>query len=93
MKQVSHKDAVASMMRFRKTAISRRAQKRFLAATPDERWELNVDFLKSRGLWTIEGRRKAGWGEAFEAQKNSVQAILIQREFAKYLAARHGFEP
>ncbi|HEX7863203.1 MAG TPA: hypothetical protein VF773_22940 [Verrucomicrobiae bacterium] len=90
---MTHKKAVASVGRAMKSVTWRRAQERFLSATPDERWELNVAFHKSRGLWSIEGRRKAGWGKSIEEQKNSVQAILIQKEFWKYLAAEHGFEP
>ena len=31
---------------------------RSLAATPDERWEMNVKFLKSLGLWGSSGLKK-----------------------------------
>jgi hypothetical protein len=31
---------------------------RSLAATPDERWELNVRYLKSLGLWGRSGLKK-----------------------------------
>ena len=31
---------------------------RSLAATPDERWEMNVTFLKSLGLWGRAGLKK-----------------------------------
>ena len=32
---------------------------RSLAATPDERWHMNVTYLKSLGLWGRYGRRKS----------------------------------
>jgi hypothetical protein len=31
---------------------------RSLAATPDERWQMNVTFLRSLGLWGRSGRKK-----------------------------------
>jgi len=31
---------------------------RSLAATPEERWQMNVTFLRSLGLWGRSGRRK-----------------------------------
>jgi len=31
---------------------------RSLAATPDERWRMNVTFLRSLGLWGRSGRKK-----------------------------------
>jgi hypothetical protein len=31
---------------------------RSLAATPDERWEMNVRYLKSLGLWGRSGLKK-----------------------------------
>jgi hypothetical protein len=93
MKSTNHKVAASHIRRFMRSATWGRAQERFLTLTPDERWALNVDFWKSRRLWTIEERRKAGWDETHQEQKDSVQAILIQKDFVKYLAARHGFEP
>jgi hypothetical protein len=92
-KIMSRKAAFSVVCRFMKSATWRRAQERFLAATPEQRWALHVGFWKSRGLSSVESRRKAGWGRTHEEQKNSVQAILSQKEFVKYLAARHGFEP
>ncbi len=32
---------------------------RSLAATPDERWQTNVTFLRSLGLWGRSGRKKS----------------------------------
>jgi hypothetical protein len=32
---------------------------RSLAATPDERWQMNVTFLRSLGLWGRSGRKKS----------------------------------
>ena len=34
---------------------------RSLAATPDERWQLHENFLRSHGLYTRSGRRKFGF--------------------------------
>jgi hypothetical protein len=34
---------------------------RSLAATPDERWRLHENFLRSHGLFTASGRRKYGF--------------------------------
>ncbi len=31
---------------------------RSLAATPEERWQMNVTFLRSLGLWGRSGRKK-----------------------------------
>ena len=69
------------------------AQAKFWVATPDQRWQANVAFWKSRKLWTIGQRRKAGWGDTYEEQKDSPKRIPAQTEFVKYLAAEHGFEP
>ena len=69
------------------------AQAKFMVATPDQRWQANVAFWKSRNLWTIEQRRKAGWGETYEEQKDSPKRIPMQKQFVKFLAAEHGFEP
>ena len=33
---------------------------RSLAATPDERWQMNVTFLRSLGLWGRSARKKSG---------------------------------
>jgi hypothetical protein len=33
---------------------------RSLAATPDERWRLHENFLRSHGLYTRSGRKKYG---------------------------------
>ena len=32
---------------------------RSLAATPDERWQLNVSYLRSLGLWGRSGMKKS----------------------------------
>ncbi|MCP5521976.1 MAG: hypothetical protein H7A46_10565 [Verrucomicrobiales bacterium] len=32
-----------------------------LAATPDERWKMHENFLRSHGLFTRSGRRKFGF--------------------------------
>jgi hypothetical protein len=32
---------------------------RSLAATPDERWQMNVTFLRSLGLWGRSGQKKS----------------------------------
>jgi hypothetical protein len=34
---------------------------RSLAATPDERWRLHENFLRSHGLFTRSGRKKYGF--------------------------------
>jgi hypothetical protein len=34
---------------------------RSLAATPDERWRLHENFLRSHGLYTRSGRKKYGF--------------------------------
>jgi hypothetical protein len=34
---------------------------RCLAATPDERWRMHENFLRSHGLFTRSGRRKYGF--------------------------------
>lgn len=34
---------------------------RSLAATPDERWRLHENFLRSHGLYTHSGRKKYGF--------------------------------
>lgn len=34
---------------------------RSLAATPDERWRMHENFLRSHGLYTRSGRRKYGF--------------------------------
>jgi len=34
---------------------------RSLAATPDERWQMNVTFLRSLGLWRRSERKKFGF--------------------------------
>jgi hypothetical protein len=34
---------------------------RSLAATPDERWQLHENFLRSHGLYTRSARRKFGF--------------------------------
>jgi hypothetical protein len=34
---------------------------RSLAATPDERWQLHENFLRSHGLFTRSARRKYGF--------------------------------
>ena len=31
---------------------------RFAAATPDERWQMNVNYLRSLGLWGRSGMKK-----------------------------------
>ena len=33
---------------------------RFAAATPDERWQMNVNYLRSLGLWGRSGMKKFG---------------------------------
>jgi hypothetical protein len=34
---------------------------RSLAATPDERWQMNVNYLRSLGLWRLSDRKKSGF--------------------------------
>jgi hypothetical protein len=34
---------------------------RSIAATPDERWQMNVTFLRSLGLWRLSDRKKFGF--------------------------------
>jgi len=33
---------------------------RFAAATPDERWQMNVNYLRSLGLWGRSTAKKSG---------------------------------
>jgi hypothetical protein len=75
------------------TLLARKAYAIMFAATPSERWEMHVRFLRSIGLWGLAARRHAGLGDSYEAQKESWPAAELNLRFQKYLAARHGFEP
>ena|SRR5436190_19549535 len=75
------------------TPLARKAQAIFLAATPDERWTMHDNFLRSIRLFSFEQRKSAGLGETHEAQKAAWPVEQVALKFKRYLAARHGFEP
>jgi hypothetical protein len=65
------------------------AQARMLAATPEERWDLHQEFLRSVGWKGYWENQKAGFGDTLEEQKATFERLNLQPKFISYLAAPH----
>jgi ribulose 1,5-bisphosphate carboxylase large subunit-like protein len=64
---------------------TRKAYAVSIAADPTERLELNTAFLKHLGLWSIEDRRKAGYGKTHEEQKENWPYELMHQRMTRFL--------